>query len=144
MISTIYSYMENWRIGFDERFPIYLQIMNQFCRSFVKGELKPGDRMPSIRDLALMLQVNTNTIQRAYQEMERKQLIFSQRGTGYFVMKDENMVQTVRGEMVQDATAHYLEEMRALGYEDTQILKELEQQMKGGEKSDETIRNQRA
>lgn len=134
--------MENWRTGFDERFPIYLQIINQFCRSLVNGDLKPGDRIPSIRDLALLLQVNTNTIQRAYQEMERKQLIFSQRGTGYFVVEDEKMVHTVRDEMVQNATSQYLEEMRALGYEDKQILNELEQQMGGG-KADETIRNQR-
>lgn len=124
--------IENWRIGFDERSPIYLQIMNQFCRSLVVGDLKPGDRIPSIRDLALMLQVNTNTIQRAYQEMERKQLIFSQRGMGYFVMQDENIVQSVRDEMVHNAAVHFLDEMRALGYEDRQILNELEQQMKGG------------
>jgi len=124
--------IENWRIGFDERSPIYLQIMNQFCRSLVVGDLKPGDRIPSIRDLALMLQVNTNTIQRAYQEMERKQLIFSQRGMGYFVMQDENIVQSVRDEMVRNAAVHFLDEMRALGFEDRQILNELEQQMKGG------------
>lgn len=134
--------VENWRISFDERSPIYLQIMNQFCRSLVKGDLEPGDRIPSIRDLALMLQVNTNTIQRAYQEMERKQLIFSQRGMGYFVMQDENIVQSVREEMVQNAAAHFLDEMRALGYQDSQILNELEQQMKGGGKTDEAIGNQ--
>jgi len=136
--------IENWRIGFDERFPIYLQIINQFCRSLVKGDLKPGDRIPSIRDMALTLKVNTNTIQRAYQEMERKQLIFSQRGMGYFVMEDQKMIQTVKEEMVQSATAHFLDEMRALGYEDNQILTELELQMKGGKKVDETIRNQGA
>jgi len=135
---------ENWRVAFDERSPIYLQIINQFCRSLVTGDLKPGDRIPSIRDLALMLKVNTNTIQRAYQEMERKQLIFSQRGTGYFVMEDEKMIRTVKEEMVQNATAHFLEEMRALGYKDRQILNELEQQMKGGKEVDETIRNQGA
>lgn len=136
--------IENWRNDFDERIPIYLQIINQFCRSLVKGELHPGDRIPSIRDLALMLKVNTNTIQRAYQEMERKQLIFSQRGTGYFVMKDEKMIQTVKDEMVQNAAAQFLEEMRALGYKDSQILKELEQQMKGGITADETSGNQRS
>ena len=133
--------IETWRIEFDERSPIYLQIIDQFCRSLVKGDLMPGDRIPSIRDLALTLKVNTNTIQRAYQEMERKQLIFSQRGTGYFVMKDEKMIQTVKNEMVQNATARFLEEMRALGYEDKQILNELEQQMKGGEETHEAIRN---
>ena len=125
--------VEHWRAGFDERSPIYLQIVNQFCRTLVKGELQLGDRIPSIRDLALMLKVNTNTIQRAYQEMERKELIFSQRGMGYFVMKDEKMIETIKKEMVQNATRHFLDEMWALGYEDNQILSELKRQMKGGE-----------
>lgn len=76
--------------------------------------------------------------------MERKQLIFSQRGMGYFVMKDEKMIQTVKDEMVHNAAARFLDDMRALGYEDRQILNELEKQMKGVKEVDETIRNQRA
>lgn len=130
--------MESWRTDFDERYPIYQQIVNRFSRSLVKGELEPGERIPSIRDLAISLKVNTNTIQRAYQEMERNNLIFSQRGTGYFVMKDEQMVERVRDDMVRESTSRFLEEMRALGYNNKQILSELSRQL-GGEGEDHAV-----
>jgi len=119
--------MQNtWQTNFDERSPIYEQIVTQFCRSLIKGDLAPADRIPSIRDLALQLQVNTNTVQRAYQEMERRQLIYSRRGTGYFITEGTNMVQEIKTEMLKDIVSRFLEEMRSLGYEDSQIKSELE------------------
>ncbi|MCL1787525.1 MAG: GntR family transcriptional regulator [Defluviitaleaceae bacterium] len=113
-------------IHFDERSPIYEQIVTYFCRALIKGDLQPGLRIPSIRELAMQLQVNTNTVQRAYQEMERRQLIFSKRGTGYFMTEGNNMVQEIKTEMVQDAIARFMEEMRALGFKDSEITGEIE------------------
>ena len=116
---------------FDERSPIYEQIVTTFCRSLIKGELAPSDRIPSIRELAIKLKVNTNTVQRAYQEMERRQLIYSKRGTGYFIAEGENMVQEIKTEMVKDAVSRFLDEMRSLGFKDSQIKNELEAYMEG-------------
>jgi len=113
-----------WQNNFNERAPIYEQIVTQFCRGLIKGELSPSDRIPSIRELALQLQVNTNTVQRAYQEMERRQLIFSRRGTGYFIAEDTNMVSEIKTEMLKDVVTRFLDEMRALGYQDIQIISE--------------------
>ena len=121
-----------WQARFDERLPIYEQIVQRFCRGLVSGELKPAQRVPSIRDLALELGVNTNTVQRAYQEMERSELIYSKRGTGYFIVEDEGIVRGIRSEMVARAVAGFLEEMYSLGFEDAAILEELQKQMKGG------------
>jgi len=136
--------MEGWRADFDERFPIYQQIINRFSRSLVKGELHTEDRIPSIRDLAVALGVNTNTIQRAFQEMERDGLIFSQRGTGYFVMNDETLVERIKSDMVRESTIRFLEEMRALGFENKQILDELQRQLEKGETGHELADNQGA
>jgi len=110
---------------FDERSPIYEQIVTQFCRSLVKGELVPSQRIPSIRELAIQLKVNTNTVQRAFQEMERRQLIYSKRGTGYFITEGKNMVEGIKTEMVKDAVTRFLEEMRSLGFDDSQITSEI-------------------
>jgi len=115
-----------WHAQFDERSPIYEQIVTQFCRSLIKGELAPSQRIPSIRELAMQLKVNTNTVQRAFQEMERRQLIYSKRGTGYFIMEGENMVQEIKTEMVKDAVSRFIEEMRALGFKDSEIKNELD------------------
>lgn len=129
--------LESWRIDFDERYPIYRQIIHHFSRSIVRGELCPGDRIPSIRELAVSARVNTNTIQRAYQEMERGGLIYSQRGTGYFVMENEHIVVEVKQAMISETMTRFLEEMRALGFRDGEILSELEKEIhKGGGRVD--------
>jgi len=125
---------ELWHAHFDERSPIYEQIVTQFCRSLIKGELEPGQRIPSIRELAMQMQVNTNTVQRAYQEMERRQLIFSKRGTGYFITEGNDMVQEIKTEMVKDTVSRFLEEMRSLGFKDSQIQSEINNYVQGGEK----------
>jgi DNA-binding transcriptional regulator YhcF (GntR family) len=129
---------ESWKADFDERYPIYQQIVNRFSHSLVRGELTPGDRIPSIRDLAIGLKVNTNTIQRAYQEMEREELIFSQRGTGYFVMKGENIVDRVKDKMLQESMSRFLQEMRSLGFNDLEILTQLKEQIEKGGRENAT------
>jgi DNA-binding transcriptional regulator YhcF (GntR family) len=125
--------MESWRVGFDGRYPIYRQIIEHFSRALIKGELRVGDRIPSIRELSVALKVNTNTIQRAYQEMEREDLICSERGKGYFVMENEQVVAKVKQNMVNEAMSRFLDEMRALGFDDAEILLGLKEEMaKGG------------
>jgi len=113
-------------INFDERSPIYEQIITNFCRAIIKGELASSQRIPSIREMAMSLKVNTNTVQRAYLEMERRELIFSKRGTGYFIAEGKNMVQEIKTEMVKSTVLRFLEEMRSLGFDDGQIKSELE------------------
>ena len=116
---------------FDERSPIYEQIVTQFCRGLIRGELQLAQRIPSIRELAMQLKVNTNTVQRAYQEMERRGLIYSKRGTGYFIAEGENMVQEIKTEMVKDTVERFIDEMRALGYDDSQIKAEIVNYVEG-------------
>ncbi|MDR2736968.1 MAG: GntR family transcriptional regulator [Gracilibacteraceae bacterium] len=116
---------EQWSLSFDDRMPIYRQIILQFSRAFVRGDIRPGERIPSIRELSVLLKVNTNTIQRVYQEMERGKLISSKRGTGYFFTEDENMMDQTRRDLAQDSLRRFVEEMRALGCADKDILDEL-------------------
>ena len=126
----MYSY-ERWNYAFDDRMPIYRQIIIQFSRAFVRGDIKPGERIPSIRELSILLKVNTNTIQRVYQEMERDKLIISKRGTGYFLTEDKEMLETTRKQLAYDSLRRFLEEMRALGCSDKEIIDELKSCMKG-------------
>ena len=120
-----------WSLAFDDRIPIYSQIVLQFSRAFVRGDIKPGDRIPSIRELSAQLKVNTNTIQRAYQELERDELISSRRGTGYFFTEDEGMTEKTRREIAVDSLRRFVEEMRALGCADEDIRSELATYMEG-------------
>jgi len=130
--------------GFDERIPIYRQIIDRFSQSLVRGTLIPGDRIPSIRELAVDLKVNSNTIQRAYQEMERDAMIYSKRGTGYFIMNDNELPIRVKGAMVRETTSRFLQEMYALGFSGKDILTEVERQMGGKESEHDTADHQGA
>lgn len=123
---------ESWSTEFDDKSPIYSQIIKHFSQSFARGEIKAGERIPSIRDMALNLKVNANTMQRVYQEMERGGLITSKRGTGYFFTEDTGMVEKISGSMAREAISRFLEEMRALGYSDKQIMNELSNLIEGG------------
>ena len=96
----------------------------------------PSERIPSIRELSALLKVNTNTIQRAYQEMERDGFIHSKRGTGYFFTEDLGMVEKTRSILAQDSLRRFVEELRALGCADNEILDELKSYMGGDEPHD--------
>ena len=123
---------EQWRLAFDDKSPIYRQIILQFSRAFVRGDIIPGERIPSIREISALLKVNSNTIQRVYQEMERDGLINSKRGTGYFFTEEQNMIKKTRRDLAFGSLNRFTEEMRSLGNTDKEIIKELELFIKGG------------
>ena len=116
---------ETFPTNFDDNAPIYKQIYDLFSRSFARGLIKTGERIPSIRDMALQLKVNANTIQRVYHELERDGLVKSRRGTGYFFTEDEGMVKTVSNNAAKESVRKFLKEMRLIGFTDEQILDEL-------------------
>ena len=123
---------ERWSLALDDRMPIYRQIILQFNRAFVRGDVKPGERIPSIRKLSTALKLNSNTIARVYQEMERDGLIISKRGTGYFITEDMAMTEKTRSILAHETLSRFVDEMRALGCGDKEILNELANFMKGG------------
>ena len=125
------SLWKQWETAFDDRLPIYRQIILQFSRAFVRGDIRAGERIPSIREMSAYLKVNTNTMQRAYQEMERDNLITSKRGTGYFFTEDLNMINKTRQALTLDSLQRFTDEMHALGCADSEILDELGQFFKG-------------
>jgi len=122
---------EEWGQTFDDRMPIYRQIILRFSRAFVRGDIKPGDRIPSIRELSALLRVNTNTIQRVYQEMERDGVINSKRGTGYYFTEDTKMTEKMRKDLTSESVQRFVDEMCALGLKRNEILNELESYLKG-------------
>ena len=124
---------ERWRLAFDDRLPIYRQIILRFSQAFVRGDILPGERILSIREMSALLKINTNTMQRVYQEMERDGLISSKRGTGYFFTEDLSMIKRTRSRLALDSLRRFVEEMRGLGCTDREILDELRSYMKGGE-----------
>jgi GntR family transcriptional regulator len=102
-------------IDFSTSIPIYLQIIDEFKRQIVTGTLKPGDKIPSQRDLAAEIKVNANTVQRAYREMEILGLVETLRGQGTFVCQNHGIVEETRNEMLTNLVDDFVRAVQALG-----------------------------
>lgn len=114
---------------FDANTPIYLQIMRDIKRAVVAGELKPGDRLPSVRERAEALTVNPNTVQRAYQELEREGVSETRRGTGSFIVEKSELIGQLRSEMAGTVISAFIDGMRSLGFADGAIVERLESEL---------------
>ena len=66
---------------------IYLQIVDRLCDEILSGKYQDDDRIPSVREYAVLLEVNTNTAVKAYEQLAREEIIYNKRGLGYFVTK---------------------------------------------------------
>ena len=104
----------NWQFSNDA--PIYAQLIGQIRAGIVSGAFSPGERLPSVRDLAMEAGVNPNTMQRALAQLEAEGLVRTERTTGRFVTEDTALLENLRDEMARAVTAEYLEKMRGIGY----------------------------
>ncbi|ACI19335.1 GntR family transcriptional regulator [Dictyoglomus thermophilum] len=119
-------------IEFDEKVPIYLQIMDFIKKEIVKGNLKGGDKLPSVRELAEMLKVNPNTVQKAYQELEREGITYTLRGTGSFVTEDERKIEALKKQMAISILEKFYKDMKDIGFSDDDIVNLLQSYIKEG------------
>jgi|YNPBryBLVA2012_1023415.scaffolds.fasta_scaffold02467_8 GntR family transcriptional regulator len=106
------------RIEADSKAPIYVQIEEQIRALIAAGKLRPGDQLPTIRQLATDLRVNYNTVARAYLNLDRDGVITTQRGRGTFVagQPDEQQMARLREEKLRAVLHSALDEARRLGY----------------------------
>lgn len=117
-------------IEFDNNLPIYLQIMNYLKRQIVVGTLKAGDKIPSVRELAAELQINPNTIQRTFQELEREEIVETKRGLGRYVTSEESKIMSIKREMAGDLLEQFIRGMRELGFADDDIVSTVKESLK--------------
>ena len=103
-------------MDFNSNLPIYMQIMNLIQTKIVSGEFKRGDKLPSVREFSKELKVNPSTIQRAYQELEREEFVYTQRGMGTFVTENMDTIQSVKKNMAESLMDQLFNEMKALGF----------------------------
>ena len=119
----------NWQ--FSNSAPIYTQLIGQIRAGIVSGALAPGERLPSVRDLAMEAGVNPNTMQRALQELESRGLLQAQRTAGRTVTADDTALQALRRRRAGTLAAEFLHQMQALGLTEAEIetlLRETAQQ----------------
>ena len=101
---------------------IYLQIMDEICGNIASGDLKPGQRVPAVREYADIFEVNPNTMQRALYELEREGILVSQRNTGRFVTEDVKVLHAMKEKQAQNAYDEFVAQMEALGYSEEEMV----------------------
>ena len=110
----------SWNL--DSSRPIYAQIIEKVSLDIVSGKYQPGDKLPSVRDLAAQAGVNPNTMQKALTELEKKGVVYSQRTLGRFVTDDPMKLSELREEMAQKEITSFLGAMKRLGYTRSEVV----------------------
>lgn len=110
--------------------PIYLQLMERIRQDIVAGVYKPGDKLPSVRELALNAAVNPNTMQKALSELERSGLVYSKRTSGRYITEDETMLKQLKAELAVSHIRQFFEQMKQLGFDEEEILSLIQDTLK--------------
>ena len=117
-----------WNLDSDR--PIYLQLMERIQHDIISGSHKPGDKLPSVRELAMEASVNPNTMQKALSELERIGLVHSRRTSGRFITEDETMIKQLKTETATEHIREFLKSMEYLGFTRPEILELVQDTMK--------------
>jgi GntR family transcriptional regulator len=112
----------------DRGIPVYRQIINQIEYAILSGRMAPGDRLPTIRSLAVELKTNPNTIAKAYGELEIRGILVTQVGSGTFISDKKPETGSGRKQKISEIVERFMAEMKALGVR----KKELMELIKGG------------
>ena len=108
-----------WTFG--EKSPIYLQIAYRVKLKIASKELSMGQQLLPVREFAQEAGVNPNTVQRAFQELEKEGLVYSARTSGRFVTEDEKLIDQKRHEIAQSLMKNFVTEMAAIGFSSPEI-----------------------
>ena len=118
----------SWNL--DSSRPIYLQIVERVSLDIVAGKYLPGDKLPSVRDLAAEAGVNPNTMQKALSELERNGLVHSLRTSGRFITEDKDMIEQMREELATTQIQEFLDKMHQMGFDQKKVIQLIEKMLK--------------
>jgi len=106
---------------FDNERPIYIQLLEEIKTEIISGRLKKGDKIPSVRDLALQSKVNPNTVQKALIELEREKLIYTERTNGKYVTNDDLVIENVKNDIIKDKVNKFISDLENIGIKENEI-----------------------
>lgn len=118
-----------WNLDSDR--PIFLQIIEKIQTDIISGVYRPGDKLPSVRELAQEASVNPNTMQKALSELERTGLVYSQRTSGRFITEDTAMIYQLKSELAQEIIEEFLQTMQRLGFQKEETIELMTKTIKG-------------
>lgn len=115
---------------FNDNIPIYIQLVEMIKTDIVSGKYQQGDKLPAVRDMAMELGVNPNTVQRAFSELEREDLVKSDRTNGRYVTDDKKKIRELLKVLSEKYIDELFEKLNSLGMSDGQIVKMINNERK--------------
>lgn len=112
---------------FDNERPIYIQLVEMIRINIVSGKYQKGQKLPSVRELAIIMKVNPNTMQKALAELENEKLIYTERTNGKYVTEDEKLIEKTKKELAQEKVNNYLKSMENIGINHELAIKYLQE-----------------
>ncbi len=109
-----------WNLDSDR--PIFIQIIEKIQMDIISGLYAPGDKLPSVRELAQKAAVNPNTMQKALSELERTGLVHSQRTSGRYITEDTAMIAELKSTLAKDIVTQFLDNMLRLGIPQEEVI----------------------
>lgn len=120
-------------IEFQSDKPIYQQLVDRISREIIRGDRKPGEKLPSVREYAMEVGVNANTISRVYRELEYETIVETKRGQGTFVTENEERLHSLRQELKKQYTESFIKDMKEMGFTRQEMIEGLKAFSGGGE-----------
>lgn len=108
--------------SFDNERPIYLQLMEMIKIQIISGKIKPGGKLPSVRDYAHEVKVNPNTVQKALTELERENLIYTERTNGKYVTDNLSLINQLKTKIANNLIIKFIEDMNNIGISKEEII----------------------
>ena len=118
-----------WNLDSDR--PIFIQIIEKIQMDIMSGMYAPGDKLPSVRELAQKASVNPNTMQKALSELERTGLVYSQRTSGRYITEDTAMIADLKTTLARDIVTQFLDNMLRLGISEEEVIPLISKIIKG-------------
>lgn len=110
---------------FDNNIPIYIQLVELLKKYIISGNIKVGEKLPSVRELALQLKVNPNTVQKALAELEAIGLIYTERTNGKYVTNNQKLIDKLKEEFALYLSNNYFSSMKDIGFTKEEAIKYL-------------------
>mgnify|MGYP002508052556 FL=1 len=105
--------------------PIYQQIIESIIGNIISGTLSPGDKLPSVRDYAVQVGVNANTMQRVFKELEQMEVTETKRGQGSFVTENVQQIEYLRQQVKEDLANSFLQSIETYGIDINEMIEDL-------------------
>ena len=112
---------------FNNEVPIYLQIVDIITNDIISGKLSPGQKIPSVREYAMLFKANPNTICKALSILEDKKFIYTERTNGKFVTTDSLIIKSQKEDIFSEKINEFLKELEMMGYSKEEIISKIKE-----------------